>query len=176
MLAVLVTQYDTAGGGHVGGRYFVIGLPLIAPAAVLGWSRLVEHRDRRARRWVLTLLLVAALSTTLQGALALRDQRQLADDFVSHIAAVRSEVGSDSGPAPVLVTHGAGSRYAWEIADEGVWLATPNEHLDRYSARLAALGESVVLFTADPEHDEPVLERRWNVEWRSDLVAVLSPR
>lgn len=174
--AVALTQYDTAGGGHVGGRYFVIGLPLVMPAAVLGWTRLTERAGATGKKWLPRLVAAAAITTVLQAGFAMRQQRDFVAALVDHVDDVRSEVGGGGGPAAVLSTNGWGSRYAWDVVDEGIWLATPNASLDRYSARLAARGEPVVFFTGDPVFDEPVLERRWEVDWRSGFVAVLTPR
>jgi hypothetical protein len=165
------------GGGEWGGRYFALALPLVVPLAVAGFDDLRSLVPRPS--WVATVAAVVATSAVLAvtGVRALDQSQDNATDLVAAVHELRQEVGAPGDPAPVLATAGTVARFAWEHLDEGGWHTVADGTLERYSARLAARGEPVVLYTTEPDEDLPVVEERWRVEpGAGDELFRLTPR
>lgn len=171
--AITMTQYSNGGGATWGGRFFVVGLPLVVPLAVVGWASLVDRLDDLEAR---ALRLVGAAVVLVVGLLAIgsmRDHRDLFDDFVQDIVLARDQAGE---PAPVLATTGILPRFAWEHVDEGIWLTAEPEALDRYLERLHERGGEVVLVTFEPELDLEAVEPLYRVaDQEGPFVFTLEP-
>jgi hypothetical protein len=137
-------------------------LALVAPLAAAGWHRLGEQAGGQAR-WIVAPTVVAAACLAIVGLRALEEGQDVSTTVAATVDGLRREVGGGS-PAPLLATTGGIARFSWEHLDEGAWHTVSAASLPRYSARLAALGEPIVLFTRDPEADLPVVEADWIVE------------
>jgi hypothetical protein len=176
-LAVLATQYAEGGAGEWGGRYFALAWPLAVPLAVAGLRRAASLAPAGAARSALIGSFVAAsLALAVGGVVELRHGQISSRDAVDRMVALRQEVGGDH-PATVVATTGTIARFAWRHLDEGHWHTVARSDLTTVSARLAALGEPVILFAGEPQEELPLLAADWVSEpLAGDHTFLLTPK
>lgn len=109
VVAVLATSYGFGGAAEWGGRFFHVGLPALAPLAVLGLIGLRECLPITARRVVIAALAVTALAlstTALRTNYQLRTESRQLVDLVAQTRSIAPEsaatvwatIGSDGTP------------------------------------------------------------------------------
>lgn len=165
-LAVIATQYVTGGSGEWGGRYFALGLPVLAPVLVLALAAVGEPLDRSARRAALGALVACSVVMSVMGLSSLRDTHR----FTARLQATATEAGRETGSArPVMVaTHPAIPRHAWATFDDQRWLLARPGGLGSLVSRLRAAGvERFVLVTEEVERDAAELGSTVDVVSRS---------
>ncbi len=172
-VAVAATQYATGGSGEWGGRYFALGLPVIAPVIVLALrdqGRRLTHAP--TRRWVAGSLAVCTVAVTAMGIQSIRSTRQFTDELMTSIDRAGRQVTA-GGDRPVLVTtHGAVPRLAWATFDDQRWLLDARPRLAETVGRLRSAGVSeFVLVTTDRKAEVPLLGPGVTVEETDDDLA-----
>jgi hypothetical protein len=130
-LAVLATQYSRGGTAEWGGRYFALGLPLLAPLALDALRQHGARLDRETARRAGGALAVCSLALAVMAVSALRGSHQRTDELVAAFAATGRASVAVAGEKPVLVaTMGAVPRLSWSTFDDQRWLLAPPEELD----------------------------------------------
>ncbi len=165
-LAVVASQYVTGGSGEWGGRYFALGLPVLAPVLVLTLATVGRPLDRRARRAALGALVVCSAAMSVMGLASLRDTHR----FTARLQATATQAGRATGSdRPVMVaTHGAIPRLAWASFDEQRWLLARPRGLAPLVDRLRAAGVArFVLVTDEIERDAAELGSQVDVVSRA---------
>ena len=165
-LAVIATQYVTGGSGEWGGRYFALGLPVLAPVLVLALATVGRPLDRVARRAALGALVTCSVAMSVMGLSSLRDTHR----FTARLQATATDAGRETGSArPVMVaTHPAIPRHAWATFDDQRWLLARPGGLASLVDRLQAAGvERFVLVTDEIERDAAEVGSRVHVVSRS---------
>lgn len=146
-LAVIATQYAEGGVAEWGGRYFAMGIPLIAPLIVGALTAATERSSRSAARVIRGALAVAALSLAVLSVRELRRVHIDTDRTLDRIDAMASLAGKD----PVVVTDASPiPRLDWARFDDRRWLLVRPEDTVDLPARLAEEGVTRwVLVSAD---------------------------
>lgn len=129
-LGVLGTQYREGGAWEWGGRYFAVGLPVVAPLVVVGGARVLAGFEER-RRWI-GVASVAATALSIAGlqVLAVRSSHVLSDDLVQGaLAAASRTTAGDGRPSVIVSTEPELPRTAWAQLDEARWLYVPLDEL-----------------------------------------------
>lgn len=147
-LAVLATQYASGGSSQWGGRYFLIGLPLIIPPAV---AAAAELRPRLHPSTWTALSLAAIATSAVLAATALVGLRDIHAGTATANAHIWEEaiIGSDGLRPIVIATRGAVPRLAHEQLDEARWLLVPPDELSLALDALARVGEPHVSIVDD---------------------------
>ena len=165
-LAVIATQYVTGGSGEWGGRYFALGLPVLAPVLVLALAAAGQPLDRTARRAALGALIACSVAMSVMGLSSLRHTHR----FTARLQATATEAGRQTGSArPVMVaTHPAIPRHAWATFEGQRWLLAGPGGLGSLVTRLRAAGVGrFVLVTEEVERDAAELGSTVDVVSRS---------
>ena len=155
-LAVIATQYREGGSGEWGGRYFLVGIPVVVPVAVAALADVGDRLDRSARRAILGAAVVGSLAVTALAGLALfhkqwAGQRQL--DVLEATATVNPD-------AAVVVTDGNTGRRAWRhvVAGEEWFLTDGYGVLEDFGDAIAAEQRPLVVSTLDEARATAALE------------------
>jgi hypothetical protein len=167
--AVLLTQYEQAGGREWGWRYFSLALPVAAPLALIfivdGAARISAADRRLAGR----LLVALCAAIGLLAFLTLREVRADDREIVEGIRTAYQSTPAADGGKPVVVTTQAGTvdRFSWEHIDETRWLiVNPDDRsqLGPFLDRIAALGVGQVTFvTSNIDADRTFIEAHGTV-------------
>lgn len=166
---VLVTQY-TSGGGEWGWRYVAVALPLVVPVAVDGLARAGDRLDGRSRRMAVAAIVVASASASASGLMAARAIRQQNHRLVTSTTELVRRAPVEDGLPVVVSTAPWVGRLAWDHLDEGRWLMVPDDDLDAYLVRLRNAGIEQIIFVAgDPQHDTPIVDRRFHETERTQI-------
>ncbi|HWC12355.1 MAG TPA: hypothetical protein VG455_14175, partial [Acidimicrobiales bacterium] len=149
--AVVATQYVTGGSGEWGGRYFALGLPVLAPVLLLALASLGRALPPSARTAAAAALVTCAVALTVMGLAGLRDIHR----FTARLQETAAQAGRELGPRPVMVaTHAAIPRLAWATFDDQRWLLARPGGLDSLVRRLHGAGvDRLVLVTDQRERD-----------------------
>ena len=147
-VAVIATQYVTGGSGEWGGRYFALGLPVLAPVLVLALAAAGRPLDRISRRAAAVALVVCSAAMSVMGLSSLRDTHGFSARLQGTVSAAGRATGSDK---PVMVaTHPIVPRLAWATFDDQRWLLARPDRLGPLLAHLRTAGvEHFVVVTAD---------------------------
>jgi hypothetical protein len=116
---VLATQYSEGGVAEWGGRFFAVGLPVVAPVVLVAAARLVDRASTdqaRSLRWALAISLGALSVASVR---ELSDTHQQTERALDRIAALADEAGPD---AVVVTDSPAIPRLDWAEFDEHRWL------------------------------------------------------
>jgi hypothetical protein len=160
-LAVLATQYRDGGSGEWGGRYFLLGIPVIVPVVLAALADVGERLTVPTRRTMLGLAVGGSLALTVCSGLALHVKQWQDERGVEAI-----EAALDDHPDAVVVgTDGLASRYGWRhIAAGEEWLiADTPEGLEELGGKLADEGRPVVLWTIDEDESTTALTDSYEV-------------
>jgi hypothetical protein len=160
-LAVLATQYRDGGSGEWGGRYFLIGLPVIVPVVLAAVADLGGRLDVKARRTLIGAAVVGSLALTASAGLALYDRQWAGQRSADDLEAL----AADHPDAAVIATDGNIGRRVWRHAVDGdEWFLTDGEGALRdLSTALAAEDRELVVSTLDADTAVEVLEERYEV-------------
>ena len=167
-LAVLATQYATAGSGEWGGRYFALALPVATALAIAGIARVVDGLDHRTGRALVGALGAASLILSLHAARSLWNHQHSGADSVAFL----SDYVADVADPVVVATDGVPGRFGWRTVVAGApWLLIEEpEGLTERADALAGLDRPIVLVTADEVESLEALGDRFTVaDRRSDL-------
>jgi hypothetical protein len=123
VLGVLAAQYGVGGADEWGGRYFVLGIALVVPLAVMALHREVAAPTRSAA--IPLVAAIVALSAVL--AFAAVDTLQSSHDLTESVltTVVDTAAGTDpgdGGPPVVIATTPAVARLAWRDVPDGRWM------------------------------------------------------
>jgi hypothetical protein len=125
--AVILTQYEIAGGLEWGGRFLSPALPLLAVAAAVGLTVAVDRLPQ------LKLPLVALALVPAAAGLVMLDRKAVRDDAI--LEAVTRPGGH------VIVTHDrVMPRFGWRVQPPGGWMLVPPEDLPTVLRRLDEAG------------------------------------
>lgn len=154
-LGVAATQYARGGGREWGGRYFALGLPVLAPLLVLALAGAAARLDAVVRRAATVALVSCTVALSAIGLGSLRDAHRFTDRVVTAV----DRTGRPLGDRPVMVTtSGTMPRLAWATFDRQRWLLASPTQLDALLDRLRDAGlDRVVLVTDSPSRDQAEL-------------------
>ncbi|MHB8464581.1 MAG: hypothetical protein ACYDD7_07045, partial [Acidimicrobiales bacterium] len=135
-LGVVLTEYAAGGGLEWGGRYFALGIPVVAPLVVVGLTR--------ARVLAVGLGAVMAVVAVL-GVVELRDGRAATRALQAQVRRCGSEAGASGSAAldrrPLVV---APERFFpqldWMDFGRYLWLAPDRSHMGESLARMHSAG------------------------------------
>ncbi len=179
-LAVLATQYRAGGSGEWGGRYFLLGLPVIVPVVMAGLADVGQRVDATTRRALIGAAVVGSLAIAAVSGLALYRKQWGAQHTLDAIEQAMVETPD----AVFVATDGTSGRYGWRhvVAGEEWLLALTPAALDGLGERLAEEGRPIVLSTLDEDGwladlpDYEVVDSREPVAGTSRVVLTLVPR
>jgi hypothetical protein len=149
-LAVLATQYREGGAWEWGGRYFAVGLPLVAPLICRGGRELLrEVADPRVRQVIVTATVLVILCSATMQVVAVRASHGRSQDLVEGVLEVAGDTPPGDGGLPVIVSADPElPRTAWDDLDAARWLYVSPEDLSEALLRLSrAEVEQVVIAT-----------------------------
>lgn len=151
--AVLSTQYREAGSWEWGGRYFAVGLPVLAPVLAVGGRDLLRRLDVVTGRAVLAALVAVGLALGVTGVRAVRDSRMLSGDLVDSVMAVADESPPGDGGLPVIIsTEAELPRTAWDRIHDARWFYADPASMGQLLQRLDRVGiTEIVLATRHAE-------------------------
>ncbi|QGG95471.1 hypothetical protein [Actinomarinicola tropica] len=149
-LGVLATQYERGGTAEWGGRYFALGLALVAPSIVIAAQDLVRRTAPEGRRLVAGALLVVPLALGFVAVSSLQAAHERTDAVVSGVVDAAAVLSDDD--RPVLVSVAAlVPRLAWDHLDDARWLFVPPDDLDQFFDEAADVGVNEVLVVTPGE-------------------------
>jgi hypothetical protein len=160
-LAVLATQYRDGGSGEWGGRYFLIGLPVIVPVVLAALADVGERLDAGTRRHLLAAAAIGSVALAATAGLALHDKQWAGQHGVDAFEAAAAAAPD----AVAIATDGNAGRRSWPHAADGDdWFLTDGQGaLTDLSTALADEDRSLVVSTIDEEAALEVLEDRYEV-------------
>lgn len=180
-LAIFATQYRDGGSGEWGGRYFLLGIPVVVPVVLAALAEVGERLTVSTRRTVLAMAVVGSLALAACSALALSAKQWQDERAVDAVEAALA----DEPDAVVVGTDGLGARYGWRhLVDGEEWfVADTPELLRELGGRLADEGRPLVLWTVEEDEstaalagDYEVVERRRPNAGSARTVLSLVPR
>lgn len=149
-LAVLATQYSSAGSSQWGARYLVVGLPVVVPVLVVSLIERWRERERAVQ------IALAGATVVVLGALAvgaLLGMREIHAGTAAVAERVRQEgIAATPEPPVVIATRAAIPRLLHDQLDDARWLLVPPEDLELALGRLADAGEQRVSLVGPMEH------------------------
>jgi len=160
-IAVLLTQYPGGGGPEWGGRFFVVGLAVATPMAVVVLERVRARAlpEPTASRAVVVLAVVITVVIAWGGVRTLRQTHANSKDLLAVVEkggrAARAPFGPTGDTRPVVVTTvPLLPQLLWEGYDRLQWLAPNDRDLAMYGERLAAAGaDRLVLVSGNATRD-----------------------
>lgn len=163
-LAVLATQYREGGSGEWGGRYFLLGLPVIVPVVLAALADLGERLDAEVRRHLVAAAAVGSLAMAASAGLALYEKQWLGQTGVDGLEAM-AQAHPD---AAVIVTDGNAGRRAWRhaVAGDEWFLSEGEDGLPELADALAAEGRTLVVATQDEDEVRAILEPQYTLSER----------
>jgi hypothetical protein len=123
VLGVLAAQYGIGGADEWGGRYFVLGVVLAVPVAVIALRREVTGPTRSGA--IPLVVAIVALSGVLAFAAVdtLRTSHHLTERVLTTVVETAASTDPGDGGAPVVIaTTPAVARLAWRDVPDGRWL------------------------------------------------------
>lgn len=144
---VIVSQYRGAGAWEWGGRYFAVGLPVIAPAITLGLRDLLRRVSLPNARLLVTAWLMVALALGITAVAAVRESRARSGELVDSVVLIASQTSPGSGALPVIIsTEPELPRTAWDRLGDARWFYARPSDVDTLLERLddANVGELVI--------------------------------
>lgn len=150
-LGVIASQYQRGGSGEWGGRYFAVGLAVVAPVLVLALRDAGRRLAPDARRIVAASLAGCTVALSVMGIGSLRAAHQRNGSMNEAVAAVAAHTpAGDGGPAVVVAADGTLARHGWPTFDEARWLLAGSD-VPALAARLEGAGiPQFVFVTRDP--------------------------
>lgn len=153
-LAVLATQYSSAGSSQWGGRYLAIALVLVVPLGTVQLDRCTRDLVDDRRILVGSALVVSTL-LAITAVLGLRTYHgRVAEAEVALVAAIESA----GGDPLVVATRPSVPRLAHDILDQGRWLLVDDEDLGVAFGRFGDAGEEAVLVVVDRDEVDAIAQ------------------
>jgi hypothetical protein len=127
MGGVLATQYGVGGSAEWGGRYFALGVPVLAILAIDALSRRAPNLPVPVRRWAGAGLATCSLVLAVGAVTSLASiHRQTQDLLTRLVASSQSVVPGDGGAAVVVSAWPNIARFAWPTTPTQRWLYSPD--------------------------------------------------
>jgi hypothetical protein len=159
--AVVATQYRDGGGGGWGGRYFLLGLPVIAPVVLAALADATDRLSAGTRRVLLGATVVGSLALTATAGLTVYDGQWSGQHALDAV-----DAAVEATPDAVVVSaDGPTGRRGWEhvVAGDEWLLAATDDDLAELGAALHEEGRPIVLSTVDEDAKVAVLEPDYEV-------------
>lgn len=172
-VAVAATQYERGGSGEWGGRYFALGLPVLAPVLLLAVRDGGARLTMVVRQVGVRSLVVVMLALSVMSVAGLRSAHEHNRDTNRAVAELAAGVpGVD--PPVIVASDGALARLGWPLFDGGRWLLAGADVSD-LATRLNLAGVREFVYLARSGIEVPpgltVLERRAGASWSVSLVS-----
>jgi hypothetical protein len=161
-IGVLLVQYGAGGTGEWGGRYFVIGLPLVIPVVVIALRRETFSPGGAVAVPLVVAVVGLAAMCSASAVGTLRASHSLTEQVVTTV--VETAAGTDpgdGGPPVVVATTPAVARLAWRDVPDGRWMLVMEDditdpvEITEAFARLDATDVDEVTVTVVPGYTLP---------------------
>jgi hypothetical protein len=161
MAGVLATQYESGGSAEWGGRYFALGVPVLAILAIDALTRRAPALPISTRRLAAASLVTCSLLLAVGAGASIRSVHLYNEDLLGRLQRSTQAIPPGDGGIPVVVSSWANiARLAWPTSPAQRWLYNPDEAVGgEVATRLIDAGITELTFIGQKQEDiDPYLD------------------
>ncbi len=161
MAGVLATQYGAGGSAEWGGRYFALGVPVLAILAVDALARRAPALPVPTRRRAAASMVTCSLLLAVGAIASISSVHRYNDDLLGRLQRSSQAISPGDGGIPVVVSSWANiARLAWPTSPAQRWLYNPDEAVGgKVASSLAGAGITEFTFVGRSQDDvDPYLK------------------